>query len=247
MGFRFRRSFKLGPLGRVNLGKKGASLSLGVKGAHVNFGSRGTRVTVGVPGTGVSYTSRVGGAQLKPSSTSSSAGCLKVFLALVLIVPIGAFLVGVFQANPYVASALVLLVVGVWLWVARVIKRGRAARAQAVLDEQQRRYAADQAEQLRLAEAQQAEHERQRRERWTHLVAQFGEANANRIWAGRPWIGCTVPMLLETLGHPADIDEKVLKTKTKHTYKYNPAGGNRYGLRIYIENDEVTGWEDKSD
>jgi hypothetical protein len=56
MGFRFRRSFKLLPGIRLNLGKRGISTSIGVRGAHVTFGASGTRTTVGLPGSGLSYT-----------------------------------------------------------------------------------------------------------------------------------------------------------------------------------------------
>lgn len=56
MGFRFRRSIKIAPGVRINLGKTGASISAGVPGARVTFGKHGTRTTVGVPGTGASYT-----------------------------------------------------------------------------------------------------------------------------------------------------------------------------------------------
>jgi hypothetical protein len=56
MGFRFRKSIKLLPGVRLNIGKNGLSASVGVKGASVNVGKRGIRGTVGVPGTGISYT-----------------------------------------------------------------------------------------------------------------------------------------------------------------------------------------------
>ena len=56
MGFRFRRSIKLLPGVRINLGKTGVTVSAGVRGAHVTVGAKGTRTTVGVPGTGVSFT-----------------------------------------------------------------------------------------------------------------------------------------------------------------------------------------------
>ena len=58
MGFvRFRRSFRLLPGVRLNLGKRSTSVSLGVRGAHVTLGGpQGTRTTVGLPGTGLSYT-----------------------------------------------------------------------------------------------------------------------------------------------------------------------------------------------
>ena len=56
--FRFRRSVRILPGIRINLGKRSASVSVGVRGAHVTFGGpRGTRTTVGLPGTGLSYTS----------------------------------------------------------------------------------------------------------------------------------------------------------------------------------------------
>lgn len=58
MGFwRFRRSFRVLPGLRLNLGKRSASVSVGVRGAHVPFGGpQGTRTTVGILGNGISYT-----------------------------------------------------------------------------------------------------------------------------------------------------------------------------------------------
>jgi hypothetical protein len=55
--FRFRRSFKILPGVRWNLGKKSSSVSLGGRGFHYTIGSYGSRTTVGLPGTGLSYTS----------------------------------------------------------------------------------------------------------------------------------------------------------------------------------------------
>lgn len=54
--FRFRRVVRILPGVSINLGKKGASVSVGVPGAHVTLGQSGTRQTVGIPGTGLSYT-----------------------------------------------------------------------------------------------------------------------------------------------------------------------------------------------
>ena len=57
MGFyRFRRSIKLFPGVRWNIGKKSSSLSFGGRGAHYTVGTSGSRTTVGIPGTGLSYT-----------------------------------------------------------------------------------------------------------------------------------------------------------------------------------------------
>jgi len=58
MGFRFRRSSRLGPL-RFNFTQRGlSSISLGGPGASLNIPvarSGGTRTTVGLPGTGLSW------------------------------------------------------------------------------------------------------------------------------------------------------------------------------------------------
>lgn len=59
MGWRFRRSIRLMPGVRVNLGRMRASLSVGPRGLTYNVGSKGSRVTVGLPGTGISYTQSI--------------------------------------------------------------------------------------------------------------------------------------------------------------------------------------------
>ena len=56
MGFRFRKSFGVGPF-RTTISKSGISFSAGVKGARITKKANGnTMTTVGIPGTGVSYT-----------------------------------------------------------------------------------------------------------------------------------------------------------------------------------------------
>lgn len=57
MGFRFRRTLKIAPGIRLNLGKKGISTSIGPRGAKITLGKDGVRTTVGLPGSGLSYTS----------------------------------------------------------------------------------------------------------------------------------------------------------------------------------------------
>ena len=54
--FRFRKSIKLLPGLRWNIGSKSSSLSFGGPGARYTIGSNGSRATVGIPGTGLSYT-----------------------------------------------------------------------------------------------------------------------------------------------------------------------------------------------
>ena len=54
--FRFRRSIKILPGVRWNIGKKSTSVSLGGRGLTYTLGTKGSRTTVGIPGTGISYT-----------------------------------------------------------------------------------------------------------------------------------------------------------------------------------------------
>jgi hypothetical protein len=55
MGWRLFRRIKLLPEVRLNLTRRGPSVSIGGRGLTTTFGRRGRRTTVGIPGTGVSY------------------------------------------------------------------------------------------------------------------------------------------------------------------------------------------------
>ncbi len=69
MGFRFRKSFKIAPGIKMNIGKRGVS-SIGAGG--FNFGSRGIYKNIGIPGTGISYRSKIVGQSKKVSANSKS-------------------------------------------------------------------------------------------------------------------------------------------------------------------------------
>jgi hypothetical protein len=57
MPFRFRRSVSVLPGLRINLGKRGSSITLGGRRLHTTFRPGHTpRTTVGLPGSGLSYT-----------------------------------------------------------------------------------------------------------------------------------------------------------------------------------------------
>lgn len=62
MGIRFRKSFKVAPGVRVNVGKKSVGVSVGGRAGHVSVNSNG-RKTVGasIPRTGISYSESLGG------------------------------------------------------------------------------------------------------------------------------------------------------------------------------------------
>lgn len=60
MGWRFRKSIKIAPGIKINIGKKGiSSLSVGPRGAHINVGKNGTNLSTGIPGTGLYNVTRL--------------------------------------------------------------------------------------------------------------------------------------------------------------------------------------------
>lgn len=69
MGFRYRRSIRLGKSGtRINLSGSGVGMSTGVKGMRFGVGPRGTRTTLTVPGTGISYVAQSGSGRKRGTS-----------------------------------------------------------------------------------------------------------------------------------------------------------------------------------
>ena len=60
MGWRFRKTIKLAPGIKLNVGKKGiTSATLGKRGASINIGSKGVYTNIGIPGTGLSYRKKI--------------------------------------------------------------------------------------------------------------------------------------------------------------------------------------------
>lgn len=84
------------------------------------------------------------------------------------------------------------------------------------------------------------------KKRAEYLYRKYGRTEiAEAIIARKYWPGQSSGQLRDSLGEPVDTDEKVLKTKTKVIWKYHHRGGNRYGLRITVENGLVVGWDEK--
>lgn len=79
------------------------------------------------------------------------------------------------------------------------------------------------------------------------LLVKYGDAEiVDKIMRGMFWQGQTIEQLLDSIGEPVGIDEKVFKAKSREVWKYKPAGKGRFKLRITIENGLVIGWDDKS-
>lgn len=73
MGLRFRKSFKVAPGVRVNVGKKSVGMSVGGNLGGLSFSSKtGARARVSAPGTGLSYSTKIGGSSGKSPDKSSA-------------------------------------------------------------------------------------------------------------------------------------------------------------------------------
>lgn len=98
MAWRFRKSIRIAPGLRINLGKRGASLSVGGKGITTTYGNKGTRTTVSLPGTGLSYSHYQKKSQTPPQTTPPTSGAAtpKVFgwLIVVGLIVLAVLLVG---------------------------------------------------------------------------------------------------------------------------------------------------------
>ena len=59
MAFRFRHTLRIAPDIRLNIGKRGVSVSTGVRGTSVTLCNNGVWGNVGFPGSGISYPNRL--------------------------------------------------------------------------------------------------------------------------------------------------------------------------------------------
>ncbi len=66
-----------------------------------------------------------------------------------------------------------------------------------------------------------------------------------RLMEEKFWVGQTKEQLINSLGEPLDVNQKVLKTKVKEVWKYEQTGKNRYGLKITLDDGVVVGWDQK--
>lgn len=88
MGLKFRKSFKVVPGVRVNVGKTRSSVSLGGKGVTTNVSKRGVKAIVSIPKTGLSYSTKTHSPKhkgLKESKVSMPADAKKSSFIEVLV------------------------------------------------------------------------------------------------------------------------------------------------------------------
>jgi len=85
--FRFHRSIRLLPGLRLNISKRGGSVSVGGRGATVNLNKKGVRTTVGLPGSGLSYVSQRNWREAsRPSKREGYIGILLLVFCMIAIV-----------------------------------------------------------------------------------------------------------------------------------------------------------------
>jgi hypothetical protein len=78
------------------------------------------------------------------------------------------------------------------------------------------------------------------------LMAKYNDQQAvDMIMSKRIWEGMTEAQLIEAWGRPAEIDERVLKTKTAHVYKYNRSGKASFRDKVKLDDGVVIGWDQK--
>lgn len=142
-------------------------------------------------------------------------------------------------------TALVLLLVVLWLYRRNTAKVAEAKRLAEEDAARQAEEAARQAQREADRAAREAEDAARRARRKADLTTRFGAEVAERVLRGEVWQGQTAEMLVEACGQPADTDERVMKKATRHVYKYKPLGGRRYALRVTLEDGVVVGWEDR--
>lgn len=143
MGFRFRKSIKIGPA-RVNLSKSGIGYSVGTKGFRVTKkAGGGTRTTASIPGTGISYTKdskkrKTSTTSTKKKTTANTStrstapqtgsnqkkiGCLPAVGIFFLI----ALIIGLLRTYPVITIIALILIAGAAFYVIR--KKKAAATA----------------------------------------------------------------------------------------------------------------------
>ena len=119
MATRFRKSIKIAPGIKLNLGKKSAGISIGGKYGGVSFNSKtGARARVSAPGTGISYSAKIGESQTSRSSHSAATSTKEPVeknptTYLILTIFLGLFGVHRFYRKQYFIGILYLCTAGI--------------------------------------------------------------------------------------------------------------------------------------
>lgn len=76
------------------------------------------------------------------------------------------------------------------------------------------------------------------------LLERYGDtAIVDDLLAQVIWEGEHAEQVRESLGDPVAVDAVARRTKKQEVWKYGHEGGNRYRLRITLDNDQVVRWD----
>lgn len=90
-------------------------------------------------------------------------------------------------------------------------------------------------------------HRQRKAKRRANLLLKYGDPGlVQKILDGMVWAGQTKDELLDALGHPVEVDSKLMKTRSREIWKYHPAGKNRFGLRVTLDDGRVAAWDRKT-
>lgn len=79
------------------------------------------------------------------------------------------------------------------------------------------------------------------------LMKKYGDkALVDQLMRRMIWEGQTSEQLIDSIGRPVQVDRKVMKAKTRETWKYNQRSKTRFGLRVTLEDGFVVGWDKKA-
>ena len=94
-----------------------------------------------------------------------------------------------------------------------------------------------------IQHAKKADAARARQEQLEHLANKYSNSPfRDDILSGKIRTGMTVEQMVDAWGPPAGMEERVLKTKVVHTYKYAQTGTRSFRQRVKVENGIVVGW-----
>ena len=86
-----------------------------------------------------------------------------------------------------------------------------------------------------------------RHERRKALIEKYKDpVIVDAIEHGVAWQGATEAQLRDSLGEAQEVDRAQLKTRRREVWKYRHISGNRFGLRVTLEDGVVTEIEEKN-
>lgn len=123
MAFRFRKSKKVAPGTRINLGRRSAGVSFGNKGGGISFNSRrGVHVRASIPGAGISFTGKINGKRRRKKP--AGPGLVSRIITAVLFIAL------VSWAVPVLIPVFVVGLAAIIIWSVIAAKREQAAQIQ---------------------------------------------------------------------------------------------------------------------